>query len=522
MSRMQESWRIAKPARTSRGGIVVSQHALASAAGIEILEAGGNAVDAAVATALALGIVEPWMSGIGGVGYLVHGDAKTGKISVVDYGPQAPKALDPGRYRILDNAPPAGGFGWPKTEGDRHLLGYESAVTPSAVAGFALALETLGRKRFAEVVAPALRLAEAGLPVDWYCSLSIGMNAADLVRDAGATRDFLPAGYPPRPSIEGNSVAYLPRPELAATYRRLAEAGPMDFYTGETARLMLADLKSGGSAIGAEDLAGSLASLVEPLTYDYHGIRLNFPGPLTGAPTVIAALKEIGAKVPTVPLGYPDGAIFAHYAKALRSAFTARLAGLGDEKASGNTTFLAVVDREGNMVALNNTLLAGFGSKVVLPQTGILLNNAINWFDPTPGRPNSLAPGKRPLCNMAPLVATRDGKPWFALGACGGRRIISAVTQLSAMLIDFSMSLEGAFATPRLDASAAPVQIDAAMPPEDVARVSLDVPVETVPNVVYPPSFAVPSAVMRDPGSGINSGMAHILSPSAAALVQPG
>jgi gamma-glutamyltranspeptidase/glutathione hydrolase len=515
---MQETWRVAKPARTGRGGIVVSQHALASAAGVEILEAGGNAADAAVATALALGIVEPWMSGIGGIGYLVYGDAKTGQTSVVDYGPRAPKSLDPGRYKVLEDAPATtGGFGWPPTEGDRHQLGYESAVTPSAVAGFALALEKFGRKSFAEAIQPALRLAERGLPLDWHTTLSISLSAADLARDPGAAQDFLPGGFPATPSDDGG-LAFLQRPALAATYRRLAAAGPADFYTGETARLMLEDLQEGGSSIGTADLGGTLAELVEPLSYEYQGIKLSFPGPLTGAPTVIAALAEIAPKVPTVPSGYPDGQMFAFYARALRRAFTARLQGLGDEAPGGNTTFLAVVDREGNMVALNNTLLSRFGARVVLPKTGILLNNAINWFDPVPGRPNSLAPGKRPLCNMAPLVATRDGKPWFALGACGGRRIISAVTQLTAMLVDYSMSLESAFAMPRLDASTDPVSVDAAMAPEDIEQVRRLMPAEIVPNTTSPGRFAIPSAVMRAPGSGINSGMAHIMSPVAAAI----
>jgi len=517
---MQETWRVTKPARTSRGGIVVSQHALASAAGVEVLEAGGNAVDAAVATALALGIVEPWMSGLGGIGYLVYGDAKSGKTAIIDYGPRAPLALDPGRYKILEDAAPRGGFGWPATEGDRHQLGYESAVTPAAVAGFALALERFGRKSFAEVIAPAVALAERGLPIDWYSILSITMSAAELARDPGAARDFLPGGFPP--ILPESGAGYLARAALAATYRRLAEAGPRDFYEGETARLMLEDLAAGGSAIGPADLAGTLAEQVEPLIYDYHGVQLSFPGPLTGAPTVIAALEEIAGRVPPVPLGEPDGETFAIYAEALRRAFAARLEGLGDEPKGGNTTFLCVVDRDGNMAALNNTLLSRFGARVVLPKTGILLNNAVNWFDPVPGRPNSLGPGKRPLCNMAPVVASRDGTPWFALGACGGRRIISAVTQLSALLIDFSMSLEGAFATPRLDASTDPIEIDVAMAPEDIETLMARLPAEPVPNTTSPARFAIPSAVMRDPGSGINSGMAQILSPVAAAVAQPG
>ena len=193
------------------------------------------------------------------------------------------------------------------------------------------------------------------------------------------------------------------------------------------------------------------------------------------------------------------------------------MAELGADAPAGNTTHLSVVDRDGNMVALTNTLLARFGARVVLPQTGIPLNNGMNWFDPVPGKPNSIAPGRRPLCNMCPMIASRDGAPWVALGACGGRRIMSAVTQLTSLLVDFSMSLDRAFATPRLDASGATIVVDETMAPEDRAALAQLGGVETVPNTLYPSRFAVPSAVMRAPG-GLNSGMAHIVSPVAAAV----
>jgi gamma-glutamyltranspeptidase/glutathione hydrolase len=521
MGRMQpETWRVTKPAKTGRNGIVVSQHVLASAAGVEILEAGGNAVDAAVATALALGIVEPWMSGIGGIGFMIFGEAKTGRVSVVDFGPRSPLKLDPARYAVRPDAPPPpGGFGWPAVEGERNQRGYEAAVVPSSVAGFGLALERFGTKAFAEVIAPAVRLAERGLPLDWHTALAISLSAADLARDPGAARDFLPGGFPAVPPAD-DRAGFLKREALAATYRRLAAAGPRDFYEGELARHILDDLTAGGSAITADDLRAVHAEIVEPLVYDYHGVRLNFAGRLTGAPTVIAALEHIERRIPPIPMGVPDGEMFGVYAEALRAAHESRLAGLGAEPPAGNTTHFSVVDRDGNMVALTNTLLNRFGARVVLPKTGILLNNAINWFDPVPGRPNSIGPDKKPLCNMCPVVASRGGAPWFALGACGGRKIISAVTQLTAMLVDFSMSLEGAFSTPRLDASGDPVIVDAAMAPEDLEMLLRVVPAEIMPNTVYPSHFAVPSAVMRAPGSGINSGMAQILSPMAAAVME--
>ena len=513
-----ETWRVGKPARTSRGGIVVSQHVLASRAGAALLEAGGNAVDAAVATAFALGVVEPWMSGIGGIGYLLYGEARAGKVSVVDFGPLAPRKLDPGRYRVLDGAPPrSGGFAWPRTEGDRHHHGYEAAVIPGSVDGLGLALERFGAKSLAEVMAPALQLVERGLPRDWHSMMAISLAAAELAQDPGAAATWLPGGLPPVPPAD-DTIGYLALPALATTYRRLAEAGRRDFYEGALAERILADLQAGGSAIDAEDLGAFQARIVEPLTHHYHGIRLDFAGGLTGAPTVIAALEEIARRIPDSPVGHPDGEIFVAYAEALRQAFRRRLDSHGGEHPAGNTTHLSAVDRDGNMVALTNTLLDRFGARVVLPQTGITLNNGINWFDPMPGRPNSIGPGKRPLCNMCPLIASRGGAPWFALGACGGRRIISAVTQLSALLIDFSMSLDRAFTTPRLDAGGETVIADAEMSSDDLAVLSRFVPLETAPNTLYPSRFAAPAAVMRAPGGGLNSGMAHILSPMAAAV----
>jgi gamma-glutamyltranspeptidase/glutathione hydrolase len=514
-----ETWSIAKPARTERGGIVVSQHVLASKAGAALLEAGGNAVDAAVATAFALGVVEPWMSGIGGIGYLVFAEARTGKVSVVDFGPRAPARLDPGRYRILDGAPVRpGGFAWPATAGDRHNRGYESVAIPASVDGLGLALERFGTKSLAAALAPALALVERGLPRDWHSMLAIGLSAAELAQDPGAAAIYLPGGLPPVPPAD-DRPGFLPLPALAATYRRLAASGRRDFYEGELARDIAAELQAGGSAIDAEDLAGYAAEIVEPLRFDYHGVRLDFAGGPTGAPTVIAALQEIGRRLPAIPFGPPDGETFAVFAEALRRAHDSRLAELGAEASGGNTTHLSVVDRDGNMVALTNTLLARFGARVVLPRTGIALNNGINWFDPVPGRPNSLGPGKRPLCNMCPVIASRDGAPWFALGACGGRRILSAVTQLTALLVDFSMSLDRAFATPRLDASTGTIVADRALAPEALAALARVGPVETAPNTLYPSRFAVPSAVMRAPG-GLNSGMAHILSPVAAAIAE--
>jgi gamma-glutamyltranspeptidase/glutathione hydrolase len=306
-------------------------------------------------------------------------------------------------------------------------------------------------------------------------------------------------------------------PRLFANASSAPASSPGSISGRVTVRHTTADLASGGSVITAADLAQYRAELREPLTYDYKGARLHFASALSGGPTVIAALDEIGRRLPDILLGYPDGPSFLAYAEALRGAHKERLETLGAAP-TGNTTHLSVVDRDGNMVALTVTLLARFGARVVLPSSGILMNNAINWFDPRPGRPNSLGPGRRPLANMCPVVVTRDGTPWVALGACGGRKILSAVTQLASMLIDFGLSLDGAFSTPRLDASGESVLVDAAMDPEWIEMLAAKLPIEIVPDQLYPAHFAVPSAVMRHRGTGTNSAAAHLCSPVAAAL----
>ena len=202
----------------------------------------------------------------------------------------------------------------------------------------------------------------------------------------------------------------------------------------------------------------------------------------------------------------PGPAAYVAWAAALLAAYERRLATMGDvddRQDPGCTTHLAVVDRAGTMVSLTQTLLSLFGSKIVSPQTGILLNNGIMWFDPRPGRPNSMAPGKRPLANMCPVIATRGGAPWLALGASGGRRIMPAVLQLASMLIDGGLDLETAFHTPRIDVSGEPqVTADRRLAPEVLAALAERFEVRSVTPSVYPNLFACPSAVQRDAATG--------------------
>jgi gamma-glutamyltranspeptidase/glutathione hydrolase len=192
-----------------------------------------------------------------------------------------------------------------------------------------------------------------------------------------------------------------------------------------------------------------------------------------------------------------------------------------DERMPTSTSHLNVIDRYGNMVALTQTLLSGFGSKVVLPSSGILMNNGIMWFDPRPDSANCIAPGKRPLTNMCPVIATRDGKPWFALGASGGRKIFPAVMQILSFLTDHEMTLEDAFHQPRIDASGGDtVYVDPMLPGVVRRALADEYPVEMAELVVYPTNYACPSAVLHDATSGENFGVADIMSPWSGAVAE--
>ena len=215
-----------------------------------------------------------------------------------------------------------------------------------------------------------------------------------------------------------------------------------------------------------------------------------------------------------------EGDLALAYAGALSTAYAERLATLGHDAEAAMpacTTHLSVVDREGNLVALTQTLLSLFGSRVMFPATGVLMNNGVMWFDPRPGRPNSIGPGRRPLANMCPVVVERAGGDRFALGASGGRRIMPAVMQLVSFLVDFGLDLEDAFHAPRIDASGGgTVTVDPRFAPEVAAALRERYPVEAWPNAVYPAMYACPNGVgaLEDGG---RVGAAWVMSPWALA-----
>lgn len=514
-----ETFALSKPVVRSSGGIVAAQHWEAAEAGAAVLRAGGNAVDAAIATALAIGCVEPWMSGIGGGGYMLIGLAAEKTVHRVDYGMIAPKALDPARYALANDgdAPEDFTFVWPRVVDDRNTLGPESIGAPGAVAGFSAALERFGTLDWSAVLQPAIQLAEKGMPTDWYQTLQIAYGAAaGLGRFEESAKTYLPGGSPPV-SLSSHAPGRIQLGNLGKTLKRLATAGPRDFYEGKLADMLLADLA--GSAFQADDLASYQADIVEVPGIPYRGKRVHLAAGLTGGPTFARALKTIeGTLGGDLALG-PDA--YIAWAEALREAYAYRFEKLGhgapaDELAC--TTHLSVVDSAGNMVALTNTLLERFGSRFMGPKTGVLFNNGLMWFDPAPGKPNSIAAGARPLSNMCPTIVTEDGAPVFACGASGGRRIVPACFQLTSLAVDFGMGLESMYATPRIDVSGLDaVMADARLDGAIFEALKAKFPTERTYQSVGMRPFANPQSVMRTDGLNSAAAVAEMATSAAVA-----
>jgi gamma-glutamyltranspeptidase/glutathione hydrolase len=515
--------RYAKEPVRSRGGAVAAQNQKAADAGAGVLAAGGNAIDAAIATAFALAALEPWMSGLGGIGFMMVWDAKQHRAHTIDFGAISARALDPADYPLTGRTG-ADLFGWPEVAENRNMLGYPAIAVPGQPDGMRLAHETFGTKTWAELLAPAAALAEEGIAADWWVTLIVATAAGELARFPAARDWFLPGGLVPVADWSG-ALPRLENPALATTLKALAARGARDVYDGKIAASLAADLARGGplSRIGAGDLSAYRARRVEPLAIARGGKRLLAPAGLTAGPTLRDALERTAGKVgPRRGVG-PDAATFLAYADALAAAYETRLETMGEGRAAAEcTTHLSVIDRDGNMVALTQTLLSLFGSKVVLPESGILMNNGINWFDPRPGRPNSIGPGKRPLSNMLPVIALDGDEPWLAIGASGGRRILPAVMQLLSFQADFGLSLEEAFARPRIDASVAnQIAVDPLMEPAIKAalaqRAAGRVGVVERRRDPYPLAYACPSAVAIDATTGERVAMTETAQPWAGA-----
>ena len=522
------SQQIRKPAVTSKGGIVAAQSRRAAEVGASVLAAGGDCVDALIATTFALGVLEPWMSGVGGGGAMVLYRARDNRYEVIDYGMRAPNSLRVEDYKPSGEGAASDIFPWPRVKDDRNLHGPGSIAVPGVVAGMEEAHRRHARMPWQELLGPSIKLAGEGLLVDWWTTLMIASSAADLRRYPASAAAYLKDGLPPNAQWAIKSSVRLPQDRLKATMSYLAAEGPRDFYQGDLARSIAADIQAAGGALDVEDLAAFRAHGREALAIPYRGGHVHATPELTCGPTLAHTLRLLQQRLQP-GRGGPDAAAYTEYALALQSAYRERLQDMGDADgrrslgaehlAPACTTHFSVVDREGNMAAVTQTLLSTFGSKFVLPQSGVTMNNGIMWFDPTPGGPNSLAPGKRCLTNYTPVLAEAADGRRLALGASGGRRILPAVTQMLSFVMDYGMDLDAAIHTPRIDASEGAVVIGDVRLPQpvrDALRAGFDY--EEARVQTFPMKFACPSVVLRD--GDTNSGATESAQPWGDAVAE--
>jgi len=454
-------------------GCVVG-HPEAARAGLQILAAGGNAVDAAVAAALTASVVVVQMCGPGGYGghmVIAHGAGK--KVVAIDFNSAAPKAGRP------DMFPLEGG----EVRGRANQVGWLAAGVPGTLAGLQLALDRHGTRPFRELVQPALRQAREGFEVGTALAAAIRTSRAQLARDPGSARLLLPGGEPPRPE------ARFRNPDLAALLETLARDNSVEaFYRGPIARRIAEAFQKHGGLVTAEDLAAYQAREVEPLEWSWRGCSIR-TAPLTaGGVTVLQALAVLAVlgwekRDPADPrtahlrvealrvawddrlrlLGDPEKAkvplqrlLSPEYAKqtAARVAEAVRqgqpLSTQTDGRPADGTIHLSAADADGTLVALTLTHGNYFGAQVTIDGLGLVLGQGMSRFDPRPDHPNAPGPGKRPLHNMCPTVVLRDGRPVLALGGRGGRKIPNAVFEVLAAYVGRQLSLEEAIAAPRL------------------------------------------------------------------------
>lgn len=472
--------------------MVTSDAALATNVGIQLLASGGNAVDAAVATAFALAVVFPTAGNVGGGGFLVA--RVGGKSYALDFRETAPAAATRDMYVGPDGKP---------TRDSRD--GWRSAGVPGSVAGLWEAWHKLGSKNktWREVLEPSIDLAERGFVVDDAFTKTILIVRDRLAKDPASAALFLPVGSPPAPGSTWRD------PDLASVLRRIAEQGPAGFYDGPVADLIAASMKAAGGLVTNDDLRAYRAKWRPPIDYTYRGRHLvGMPPPSSGGLTM-AMIAHILEGWNLRAAGWHSAQSIHLVAEAMRRAFAARNAKLGDPdfvknpvdelmsdawakqqrsttrldratpteelfpnraSAAGegpHTTHLGVVDSDGNAVALTTTLNAWYGSGVTVPGAGFVLNDEMDDFASVPGtanmfglvqgEPNAIAPGKRMLSSMSPTIALGpDGKVELVLGAAGGLRIITTVFEELSNAVDFGMDVADAVRAPRFHQQDAP------------------------------------------------------------------
>jgi len=461
-------------------GVVVTNHPLASMAGVETLARGGNAFDAAVASLFALTVAEPMMVSVFGAGFFVYRDGRTGEISTLDNYAVAPLAARDDMYTpVKDRRPDQYIF---ETEGRKNMVGHLSVATPGTLKAWEHVQSNHGALSLGEVAAPALRLARGGYRATPYLAFCVETARSDLALYEDTAKTFLPEGKPLKP---GDPVKM---PEYADTLEKIARKGSGVLYGGELGRAIVDDVEDNGGILAMEDLLDYRLVEREPVTGTYrdrYTVYSMAPGSSGGTHIVqmLNLLEHSG-------LGGMEWGSAEHihlFTEVLKIAFADRQRYMGDpwrvpvpvggltskeyaaarvEEIGGaaktytygdpgayesqNTTHVSVMDADGNVVAATQTLFSLFGSMVTVPGTGVLLNNCMGLFDPRPGRANSVAGGKRMLSSMAPTIVLRDGSPFLCIGTPGGTRIFPAICQALINIMDFGMSIQQAVEAPRV------------------------------------------------------------------------
>ena len=482
------SWRVRagsafetyKKDAVASGGMVATNHPMGSAAGLEMLAMGGNAMDAAVASVFALSVVEPMMVGIFGAGFINYYDAASGEFVNIDNYSVAPAAATPDMYETVSDT-------WPdymETANRANLVGYKSVGVPGALMGWSYAAEKYGRLGLDTVMQPAIRYAERGFATSRYLSDIIRLNRDDLAMFPATAEVFLPNRKPP--SV-GDIIV---RSDYAQTLKMVAAEGPDALYRGRIGAMVAEDMADNDGVITEEDLANYRIHLREPARGTYRGYEIVSVAPTSSGGTAIIEILNVLEGFDVASLGFGTAAGAHLLAEAMKIAFADRFEYLGDpafvevpvgaltnkryaaerrkeidatkarEYSYGNpslyvgegadTTHLTTADSDGNVVSTTQTIHAVFGSKVTTPGTGMLLNNTMNIFDPHPGNANSIAPGKRMVSSMSPTIVMKDGKPFMALGTPGATRIFPSVLQAIVNVIDHGMTLQEAVEAPRV------------------------------------------------------------------------
>src|ERR1700752_1974259 len=304
-----------KPAVVSKGGIVAAQSRKAAELGAEVLAAGGDCVDAVIAPTFALGVLEPWMSGVGGGGAMVLYRAREDRYEVIDYGMGAPRGVRLEDYPLMGYGAASDIFPWPRVKDDRNLHGPGSIAVPGVGAGMEEAHRRHAKMPWQDLLAPRANTAGEALLVDWWPTLMISSSAVDLRRYPASAAAYLQNGLPPNPQWGIKSVVRLPQGKLKATLEQLAARGPRDFYEGELARSIAADIRAAGGALSVEDLAAFRAYHREPLPILYRGGKVFATPELTAGPTLASTLRRLEKWSPG---GTPDAVAYSEYAQAVQ------------------------------------------------------------------------------------------------------------------------------------------------------------------------------------------------------------